>query len=70
MKMEKRVLGKTGLRVGAVGLGTEYLSGKPRAEVVATIRGAIDRGINYFDIFYAQPKFRDTMGIAFKGFRD
>jgi len=68
--MEYRKLGETGLEISAVALGTEYLIDLPRQHVVAVIREAIERGINYFDLFYAQPEFRDNMGAAFEGHRE
>jgi len=63
--MEYRQLGRTGLGVSAVGLGTEYLLDIPGQEATRVIREAIEAGVNYFDLFYAQPAFRDTMGAAF-----
>lgn len=68
--MQYRKLGKTGLDVGAIGLGTEYLINLPRETVASVIHMAIERGINYFDLFFAQPEFRDNMGVAFNGYRD
>ena len=68
--MQYRKLGSTGLDVGAIGLGTEYLINLPRETVTSVIHMAIERGINYFDLFFAQPEFRDHMGAAFKGYRD
>jgi predicted aldo/keto reductase-like oxidoreductase len=68
--MEYRKLGRTGLDVSAISLGTEYLIDLPREHVVGVIHKAIEQGINYFDLFFAQPGFRDTMGVAFKGYRD
>jgi predicted aldo/keto reductase-like oxidoreductase len=68
--IEYRALGRTGLSVSALSLGTEYLLDVPREQAVAVIRRAVDGGINYFDLFYAQPAFRDTMGEAFQGLRD
>jgi len=67
--MEYRTLGRTGLEVSAVSLGTEYLINLPRRRVVGVIREAVARGINYFDLFFAQPAFRDNMGAAFYGRR-
>ncbi len=67
--MEYRELGRTGLSVSAIGLGTEFLLDQPRDTVVAVIREAIDRGVNYFDAFWAQPAFRDDLGAAFQGRR-
>lgn len=68
--MQWRPLGRTGANVSAVSLGTEYLINRPREHVVNVIHEAIDRGINYFDLFFAQPAFRDNMGVAFSGRRD
>lgn len=68
--MEYRKLGRTELDVGKIGLGTEYLIDLPRETVVAVIQSAVERGVNYFDLFFAQPQFRDNMGVAFKGYRD
>jgi len=68
--MEYRALGRTGLSVSAISLGTEYLLDVPRGQAVEVIRRAVDEGINYFDLFYAQPSFRDTMGEALHGLRD
>ena len=70
MILEYRKLGGTGLDVGAIGLGTEYLINLPRETMVAVIHRAIEQRINYFDLFFAQPQFRDTMGAAFKGYRE
>ncbi|HNT78683.1 MAG TPA: aldo/keto reductase [Anaerolineae bacterium] len=68
--MQYRTLGRTGLQVSEVSLGTEYLIGKPHAHIVAVIREAIAQGINYFDLFCAEPDFRDAMGEAFTGHRE
>jgi len=67
--MRYRTLGRTGWQVSEIGLGTEYLINKPREHVVSVIREALDQGINYFDLFFAQPEFRENMGAAFKGRR-
>lgn len=68
--MEYRRLGSTGLEVSAIGLGTEYLIDQPQEHVVKVIHKAIAQGVNYFDLFYAQPEFRDKMSAAFEGHRD
>ena len=67
--MQYRKLGRTGLEVSAIGLGTEYLINVPQETVSAVIHAAIAQGVNYFDLFFAQPQFRDQMGIAFQGYR-
>ena len=67
--MEYRALGRTGLEVTAIGFGTEYLIGQAPEHIASVIQGAVDRGINYFDLFYAGASFRDAMGAAFRGRR-
>jgi len=68
--MQYRKLGKTDVNISAISLGTEYLINLPRDHVVSVIHSALDHGINYFDLFFAQPEFRDNMGYAFKDHRD
>jgi predicted aldo/keto reductase-like oxidoreductase len=68
--MQYRELGRTGLEVSAIGLGTEYLINLPQDHVGGVIREAISQGVNYFDMFWAQPQFRDNVGAAFKGYRE
>jgi uncharacterized protein len=67
--MEYRRLGRTELQVSAISLGTEYLMEPSQEDVVRIIHEALDRGINYFDLFWPQPWFRDKMGTAFAGRR-
>lgn len=67
--MEFRQLGRTGFTVNPLGLGTEYLIGAEHAHVVRMIRYAFEHGINYYELFPANPQFRDAMGEAFKPFR-
>ena len=68
--MEYRRLGRTGLEVGAVGLGTEYLNGPPRDTVVSVVAEAVARGVNYVDVIFSFPDYLDGLGAAFRGRRD
>jgi len=68
--LNHRTLGRTGLSVSEIGLGTEFLLGLPQDDAIAVIHDAIDRGINYVDMFWAMPEFRDAMGAAFEGRRE
>jgi predicted aldo/keto reductase-like oxidoreductase len=68
--MEYRALGRTGLEVSVIGLGTEHLNKRPRSTVVDVIREAADRGVNYYDVVFAFPEYRDNLGAAFSGIRD
>ncbi len=67
--MEHRRLGRTNAQVSAISLGTEYLLDRPVEYARGVIHAALDRGINYVDMFYAQPGFRDVMGACFRGRR-
>jgi predicted aldo/keto reductase-like oxidoreductase len=68
--MEYRTLGRTGLEVSAIGLGTEHLRGQPRDTVVTALREAVDCGINYFDVIFAMPDYLDHLRESFQGHRD
>ena len=64
-----RKLGRTGIDVGVVGLGAEYLEHSPRETVISVVDTLIDRGINYIDLFMASPAVRDNFGQALAGKR-
>ena len=68
--MEKRILGRTKIEVGALGLGTEYLNGQDAQTCDAVIRRAVEHGVSYFDILFAFNEYREHMGQAFRGIRD
>lgn len=67
--MEYRKLGKTGLDVGAIGLGMEHLA-PLRENIGPVVHRAIDRGVNYFDIMIWAPEAMSVFGAALKGRRD
>ncbi|MBN1685193.1 MAG: aldo/keto reductase [Spirochaetales bacterium] len=64
--MDYRRLGRTDEKISMISLGTEYLIDLPEDHVIKVIRRALDAGINYFDLFWAKPEFRDIMGKAFE----
>jgi len=68
--METRLLGRTGLGVGVVGLGTEYLNGKSRDQVVSAIGAALAHGVTYLDIVYAFPEYLANLVAALQGHRE
>lgn len=68
--MEYRTLGRTGIRVSAIALGCEGFINKSAQEVKADFDFAIDRGINFVDIYSSNPDLRDHIGQALEGRRD
>lgn len=68
--MEYRQLGRSGLRVSAIGLGTNQFGGKvDQVGVNNIIDGAIDLGINLIDTAdtYTKGNSETTLGVALKG---
>ena len=65
--MPKRVLGRTGLEIGVIGLGTEYLT--DRENTIAVVREALDHGVNFLDALMPMPAYRDNLGAALAGRR-
>ncbi len=75
--MDKRILGKSGLEVSALGLGCMGLSfgyGPPidKVDAIKLIRAAYDKGITFFDTAEAYGPFinEDLVGEALQPFRD
>ena len=67
--MRYRKLGRTGVDVGVIGLGMEYLEKASEDTVASVVRTALDSGVNYFDLWMATPEVRVAMGKAIKGRR-
>ena len=62
-----RTLGRSGLRVGVIGLGAEHLEHAPTETVVSVVHEALDHGVNYIDLFMGSPGVRDNFGLALRG---
>lgn len=65
-----RKLGRTRLDVGVIGLGGEWFNGKSQEIVNEILDTALDKGVNYLDIFMPQPETRSAIGKALLGKRD
>ncbi len=75
--MKKRLLGTSGLEVSAIGLGCMGISfglGKPmeKADAIALLRAAVDRGVTFFDTAEAYGPFtnEELVGEALAHVRD
>ena len=68
--MEYRTLGRTGIRVSEIGLGGEWFNGLTAAESRAIVDAALEKGINYIDIFMPQAPTRSNLGAALEGRRE
>jgi aryl-alcohol dehydrogenase-like predicted oxidoreductase len=72
-EIPRRMLGRTGVTVSALGLGGHHLGdAKTVDEAVALVHGAIDAGITFFDNCWEYWWWRseEWMGRALKGKRD
>ena len=75
--MQTRKLGKSDLEVSAIGLGCMGMSfgygpAKGREEMVAVLRGAVERGVTFFDTAQVYGPFtnEDLVGEALQPVRD
>ena len=67
--MEYRTLGRTGLDVSVVALGCEGFVQKSAGELKSDLDYAIDRGVNFMDIYSPNPELRSRIGTALAGRR-
>src|SRR3982751_6654374 len=74
--MKTRTLGKSGLAVSALGLGCmgmswSYGPPKDKAEMIALLRAAVERGITFFDTaeVYGPYQNEELLGEALAPFR-
>jgi aryl-alcohol dehydrogenase-like predicted oxidoreductase len=74
--MKKRTLGKSNLQVSALGLGCmgmsfSYGPPKDKAEMIALLRAAVERGVTFFDTAEVYGPFtnEELVGEALAPFR-
>lgn len=68
--MEKRILGKTGDALSAIGFGGIVVMNETPDDSARYVGEAIDRGINYFDVAPSYGNAEERLGPALKPYRD
>lgn len=68
--MTYRTLGRTGMQVSEIGLGSEGFMNNTEEHAKALIDAALDWGINYFDMYNSEPDVRSNFGKAMAGRRE
>ena len=68
--MNYRVLGRTGLKVGEIGMGCEGFVEQPYETVKAYIDRMEEAGMNCIDLYAPNPEFRSNLGKALRGRRE
>ena len=68
--MEYRVLPHGGEQVSVIGMGSSVIGAQPEKEITATVRAAVDSGVNYFDMAGGHAAIFAAYGKALEGIRD
>ncbi len=68
--MNYRTLGRTGMRVSEISLGCEHMQGKDYELIRTVIDAALEKGINFLDVFMSEPNVRTDIGKALAGRRE
>lgn len=68
--MQKRTLGRTGLKVTEIGFGGIPIQRLSEKEAVKVVKAAFDAGINFFDTARGYTDSEHKIGIALKDVRD
>ncbi len=62
--MKYRILGRTGIKVSAIGIGGEGFENKSYEDCKEIIDCAINKGINFIDVYNSNPEVRSNVGNA------
>ena len=68
--MRYRTLGRTGLRVGEIGMGCEGFLNKSPEQVAEMVDVMEAGGVNCIDLYAPDPDFRSALGRALRGRRE
>lgn len=67
--MKYRALGKSGIKISELSLGTEHLR-RPPSRVKKVVSAALDAGVNYIDMVFNLTEHLSTYSAAIEGRRD
>lgn len=68
--MNYRILGRTGMKVSEIGLGSEAFVDREEQTSLEILNAAIKLGVNCFDLYNPEPHVRDAFGKAMAGRRE
>lgn len=68
--MEYRTLPHGGEKIGIIGMGAAVIGARPEEEIIKTVRAAVKKGINYFDMAGGHATIFKAYGKALEGIRD
>lgn len=68
--MEYRSLPHGGEKIGVIGMGASVIGARPEEEIIATVRKAVQSGVNYFDLAGGHATIFEAYGKALKGIRE
>lgn len=69
-KLEKRAMGRTGLKVSVIGFGGIVVRGATPQQAHERVQKAIDRGVNFFDVAPSYGDAEVKLGPALEPWRD
>jgi aryl-alcohol dehydrogenase-like predicted oxidoreductase len=68
-KIEKRILGKTGRKISAIGFGGIVVTDSTTEQAAERVKEAIDYGVNYFDVAPSYGNAEEMLGPALEPYR-
>ena len=68
--MQYRILPHGGEKISVIGMGSSVIGARPESEIIATVRGAFERGVNFFDMAGGHAAIFPAYGKALQGIRD
>ncbi|MEE1199345.1 MAG: aldo/keto reductase [Christensenellales bacterium] len=68
--MEYRILPRGGEKISVIGMGSSVIGAQPEEEIIATVRAAVEKGVNFFDMAGGHASIFEAYGKALKGVRD